>query len=257
VKWHEVLTNAAFCQWAVKVGSGAQVHQGQRLDPFGTSMRHFGQPNASHLLGLVEEGKALPGRGGAGTQDQTDLRFMGLIQTDAGKPELTALGQATLRRWRTHGVADDDFTHEVTRHVLLLVEAKRLGHPDYGRMLGFWMEVRRSYDVDQLLNSQASLYLVSYLNQTVDGYNPWVVIRDSRAQLSSDFDTEWADLRKATSSCPAGSGAALDNIKDRIVGFATRGDPRTLFCAAMELIVRASSGGDVAGALGSWRLPIA
>lgn len=243
--------------WAAKVGSGGQIPQGQRLDPLGTSMRNFGSPNVSHLLTLVEEGKSLPGRGGAGNQDEIDLRFVGLIRVDSGTPSLTPLGRTVLTEWRRHAVDDDAFGHELARHVILLVEAIRLNHRAYVAMVDFWLDVRQSYDVDALLKSRESLYLVSYLNQAVDGYNPWIVIKDSRAKLSADFENEWKKLESATAGCGAPARKGLSNVKDRIVGFATRGDPRVLFCAAMELLVRARSGEDVTGALNSWSLPLA
>ena len=92
--WYDALTGAAFRDWVAEVAGGHRVHQGQRLDPFATSMRNF--TKASQWLTNIRARQPLEDRGGSGGQNLTDLKSAELATSEAA---LSSLGTNVLARW--------------------------------------------------------------------------------------------------------------------------------------------------------------
>lgn len=252
MNWYECLTAAAFESWVIRVAGTGVVRPGQRLDPFGTSMRRFSPVSA--WLKVVEQGDALPPRGGSGVQIQTDLRGAGLLEVDP--PETLAdLGRKCLEGWRRAGVDNEDHADEPVRSSIAVVAGVRLGVPSYLEMLRFWKQLRARYSVDLLLASPDWLYLASYLNQEQDGYNPWRAVMGQQHAPPLDFNADWAALTRGLTS--AAATAAADTLRQRVAHFASRSFGRVVFCMAMELHVLGEAGdfGRVSESLAGWRLP--
>jgi hypothetical protein len=252
MNWSDPLTAAAFERWVVGVAGTGTVRQGQRLDPFATSMRRF--TPAAAWLEVVEHGGALPARGGSGVQIQTDLRGAGLLEPD--QPEtLTDLGRQCLEGWRHAGVDNADDAGELTRSVVAVVEGVRLGVPLYLEMLRFWKQLRTRYSLETLLDSPEWLYLASYLNQEHDGYSPWRAVVAQQHEPVLDFNAEWASL--VAGLVTADATAAADTLRQRVDHFASRSFGRVVFCMAMELHVLAETGEfqRASERLAAWRFP--
>ena len=245
--WTTFVSGSAFRSWAESVASSSRVRQGQRLDPFVQSMRNL-QP-VGGWLARIRTGEPLEPRGGAETQNYTDLKSAGLIEgDDIGSMTLTELGEAVCTRWTKADIVDDLADHELLRCIVLVEEAFRLGVEDYMRMVEFWSEIRSVFDAKQVLNSSEHLFLFSYLNQDIDGYNPWLVLRSAVSELSSD-PTEWQELIDALPDRTDITDTAVDRLQTRVKDWATRGRPRQTFCAAMELVALSRESTDDAIAL--------
>jgi len=228
--WYESLTGTAFRNWLVSVAGGGRVPQGQRLDPFATSMRDF--KAVSGWLGAIEQSEPLEARGGAGRQQVTDLSAAGLIH-GRDPAVLTDLGQETLRRWREVGIEDNVPEHELSRCLAVVACAMALGAPLYVKMVTFWQELRAVLGAEALLGSPHALYLVSYLNQQNDGYSPWQVLRSGGAPIPGEH-IDW-DAVAAVYADDGDASAAVEALRCRVHDAETRASGRTNFCRAMEL----------------------
>ncbi|MGH9160230.1 MAG: hypothetical protein ACRD2X_09630 [Vicinamibacteraceae bacterium] len=231
--WQAALSGEAFRDWLRTIAGGAQVSQGQRLDPFVQSMRNFKE--APEWLAMVEAGETLPARGGSGHQAETDLTGAGLTAGDRSNLTLTDLGRAALSAWRSAGVDDSDGAHELSRCVALIERAVALGVTRYLAMLHFWRELRASTDIDDLLASAEVLYLASYLNRSESGYNPWQVLSALETDLRSVAPVNWAALSTEVARGDTDVDQALSKLQEAVSNWASRGDPRITFCMAMEL----------------------
>lgn len=231
--WYNSLTGKGFRDWLLSVTGVARISQGQRLDPFATSMRVFKQ--ASGWLLAIERGEQPEARGGGGRQQNvTDLQSAELVVRDGGTVMLTPLGGAVLARWRDCGITTDEDQHELARCVAVVGLAIRLGISGYVKMVEFWRELRELTDVDQLLGSPHAMYMASYLNQEVGGYNPWPVLRAN----ATDFVNEAADWEAIKAAYPGQRNVtdAVEKLKERVVGLETRATGRIAFCRAMEVV---------------------
>ncbi len=231
--WYDSLTGRGFRDWLVTITAGARVPQGQRLDPFATSMRVFKQ--AGDWLTAIEGGVAPAFRGGHGRhQNEIDLQAADLVVRGHPATSLTPLGHAVLARWRECGICDDEDTHELARCVAVAALGIQLGVPSYVRMVEFWRELRELTDAGQLLASPHALYMASYLNQEVAGYNPWPVLRAN----APDFVNEVADWEAIKAAYPGAQDVtdAVDELSRRVDSAAARATGRVAFCRAMELV---------------------
>lgn len=251
--WPDLLTVKAFESWLVRVAGGERISQGQRLDPFATSMRKF--TPVAPWLELVSRGEQLPHRGGGGGQATVDLRSAGLVTTDGADVALSELGRECLAGWRDAGVANTEDAGELVRSTVAIIAGVRLGVPTYLEMLSFWKQLRARYTPGDLFASPAWLYLVSYLNREVGGYNPWRAIAAQPPAPLVDFESEWEGLVDGIRD--AGALAAAEGLKERVVDFATRPFGRVVFCMAMESYVLGEIGAfaELSEQLESWRLP--
>lgn len=230
--WYKSLNGQGFRQWILDVASGTRISQGQRLDPFATSMRVF--KDVSTRLAYIEEHQRLD-VGGDPNQAVTDLRGAQLIQGSTASANLTDLGQAVLHRWRELGIDNNQDDDELPRCIVVVRLAIELGNDFYRGMITFWKEVRELYSVDDLLTSPASIYLVSYLNQAVNGFNPWQVIRSTHAEAFTSPEIDWEQLKAGLPDQSADVLTAVEALRRRVNDAATRSIGRTNFCRAMEL----------------------
>jgi hypothetical protein len=242
MSWHDSLTGEAFRVWLENRLAGTKLSPGQRLDPFGTSMRTFS--NGAEWLECAERGDPLPARGGSGVQNFTDLRSAVLVAGSHSEPTLTELGGNVLARWRDVDVADADWAHELPRCYAVTQEAAALRDESYLQMLKFWAELRTLYSVAELLESPELLYLVSYLNYSVDGFNPWEVIVASGAPPTSGVD--WEALAAAVPGRNETTDTVVDALKSRVDSFRSRARGRIVYCTALELYLAAWENPDTA-----------
>lgn len=249
VAWTDVLSGVAFREWLLEVASGSRVKR-VPLDPFATSMRDF--RNASEWLSLVEAGTDLPSRGGAGNQAQTDLKSAGLLVAEGASVSLSQLGENVLARWRENDIADDALESELARCLVVIQEAVGLGEERYREMLDFWLEIRDVLEASDVLSDVEALYSISYLNQSVDGFNPWDVLAVSEAEIEIDWDELAANIPDPDDDVTA----AIETMKKRVADSASRGDGRIIFCTALETFCLASDDMEQAeAALHEWEVP--
>lgn len=249
VAWTDVLSGVAFRAWLLEVASGSRIKR-VPLDPFATSMRNFRK--ASEWLSLVESGTDLPSRGGAGNQAQTDLKSARLLDVDAGSVSLSQLGENVLARWRENDIADDQSENELARCLVVIQEAVALGEEHYLEMLDFWLMIRDVLDSKEILNDAEALYSISYLNQSVEGFNPWDVLSIS----GTDIEIDWDDLAANIPNPDAAVSEAIEKMKQRVADSATRADGRIIFCTALETYCLASDDMEQAeAALHEWEVP--
>jgi len=245
--WHEVLTGSAFKSWLIELASTTHISAGTPLDPFTTSNRNLVRVTA--WLNDLERGIPLVGERSA--QAITDLIRAKLVtRVNGGDTALSALGQSVLNSWNNKEVADNREEHELARCISLIREAIYVADPYYTEIKNFWHEVRQVYDVNSLFNSSESLYLLSYLNQIQAEFNPWLVVRASRAGMPVDQLTNWDDLFANIAGPEVQT--ALTNLRGRINGWRTRSQGRLNFCRAMELVL--SSKRDALVKLEGWGL---
>ena len=230
--WYTILNGQAFRDWLVNVGTASQIRQGQRLDPFVTSMRVT--KTISERLAHIDQHQNYTA--GDTNQAIADLAGAGLALRQAGGVTLTELGRSVLLRWQQLGIDNDDDQDELPRCLVLAQKGHDLNLPLYMDMLKFWREIRQVYDATSLLSSPTALYLVSYLNQSRSGFNPWSLIRASNPAGVTESVIDWDDLKAGTAGLTPAVVGAIDNIQRRIQDASTRATGRVNFCRAMELV---------------------
>jgi MoxR-like ATPase len=228
--WYDAITGSAFRDWVASIGGSNRIPQGRRLDPFATSMRNF--TNATDWLRTIRNGNRPPARGGSGNQSETDLRSAGLL-SDASN--LSPLGTSVLAKWEDFQIADSLEVNELPRCLSLILEAERLGSDYYKSMINFWGEIRDTYPPMDVLDLPEAIYLVSYFNQSVNGYNPWEILRSARLPLIERGEINWTSLRNNLPNANETVIGALGSLEQRIRDSSTRASGRINFCRAIEL----------------------
>lgn len=253
MEWPDPLTGLAFRTWILAVTSGGRISQGQRLDPFATSMRNF--THVSDWLSKVERGEQLEERGGSGRQNVTDLRGARLLEES--DVALSELGRRCLTRWRSLGIASEALVDELPRCLEVVQSARAIREPEYGAVQRFWREVRSTFDPDALFAQPEALYVLSYMNRTVDGFNPWHVIKACASGIQADTAFDWDRLTGAIPASDRAYVQAVNELKRRIDDAASRGDGRLTFCMAMELFELGESEHSRAlEAIRRWEVPL-
>lgn len=216
IEWLEHAANTA------RVGS-------RHLDPFATSMRDF--DDVSTDLRLIRKG-AQPNRKRWG-QRLTDLR--GAALTRDGEIGLSKLGKAVLKAWTNYGVTNARKSDEFARHLLLLLEARRVGSERYLDFLEYWKDLRTYFDSLALISRWDALYCLTYLDHVVSEFSPGAIYRDEAIPVRDvTFDlTSYANAVSA--SADAINGAK--KIERAIRGQIPRGRHRATFCMALEIVV--------------------
>jgi hypothetical protein len=201
-------------------------------------------------LTMVEQNQALNFSGHKADQAVTDMSAARLVERGGAFVNLTEFGRSVLRRWRDAGVANDGDDDELPRCLVLLQQALAFRLEGYLRIYNFWRAVRDVYDPNDLISNPESLYILSYLNQTVNGYNPWDVIRAASAGGVTEGAIDWDDLKGGTPGLNTDTETAIDNLAKRVRDWATRSTGRVNFCKAMELtLLEPDAAG---GALDTW-----
>ena len=201
----------------------------KRLDPFATSMRDFDDVSPK-LQDIRSEN--LP-KVTDQNQRVVDLKSAGFVKRD--ETILSPLGASTLAAWEEYGVANTDIGDELSRHLLLLVEARQLKDPIYAKFSKYWSEIRDHFDPLQLINNWDSLYVLNYLDYQRNKFCPGDRYRIEKSPVS-DIKFDLVDFAlNVTASDQAKKGARRIEraIKEKI----PRGRHRATFCEALEIIL--------------------
>lgn len=228
MSWHEVLSGEAFKKWLIKLTQRTHLPSGARLDPFATSLRRSGPISAK--LSQIENGETLSGDS---AQAITDLVQIGLVTKDANAVSLTELGNNTLIQWRGLELDNDEVELETARCLILVKIGWELNNDSYIRMGEFWREIRELYKVDELIKNPHGLYLLSYLNQEIEGFNPWTIIKAARSDIPGLEELDWEGLLHSLSGSSIHD--ATQKLSQRIKDSGSRPSGRIAFCRAMEL----------------------
>jgi hypothetical protein len=247
--WSSPLHDPAWGKWVVAVAGSGPVRPGAKLDPYGTSWRVL-STQARRWLPQIEAGEDI--EGSARRRDQTliDLRAANLVEGGEA-PALTSFGRAVLRRWENLPAA---WVYELPLGVALLQEALIAQDPTFKGMLAFWWDARKRFaDDNALLADEEAVLLLPYLNRTVDGYNPWVVLRASSGSL--DLPISWAQLKSAVPSPTDATNNAIDRLRD-VLDPSRRLKARVVLCRAMSLLfMRRENRGAIGEYLDDLKLP--
>jgi hypothetical protein len=222
----DALENPEWEQWLLAVAGGGKVATGQKLDPFGSSWRTL-STQAKDWLVTIKAGESISGKR-RNPQAFTDLGDAGLV--DRTENALTPFGEAVLEHWQD---LPEEWAFELPLALALLQEGVARDADDFRGMLGFWWDVRRVFDEEELFGDegQETLMLLSYLNQEVAGFNPWVSIREE-GEAALQFP--WAEMHRRDYDTPAAEGA-LSKLKGALDP-SRRAKPRVVFCRAMSLM---------------------
>lgn len=230
MSWHDVLTGEAFRHWIVQLTRPYKVSQGAPLDPFETSGRRSGKITGN--LARLELGEPLTGSDPAQViTDFIKARLAYRIQEQG--PGITEYGQRVLSQWRELVLCDESEEHDVARCLVMVRAGIDLRIDAYLDMSQFWQEIRKFYEVDGLLRNPQGLYLLSFLNEDIGGFNPWNVIRATLSQIPTASELDWESLLTRLSDGDV--LVARDRLRRRIHGLGTRRQGRVTFCRALEL----------------------
>ena len=201
----------------------------KRLDPFATSMRDF--DDVSPNLKDIQSGKT-PEVSDI-RQRITDLKSAGFVEES--ETRLSPLGTSTLTAWEKHEVANTEKKDELIRHLLLLLEALKLGNSDYTKFFEYWGELREYFDPMELIDNWDALYILNYLDFPRNNYFPGNCYRKENTPVS-DIKFELTNFANDVgNSARAIQGAK--RIERAIVGKIPRGRHRATFCEALEIIL--------------------
>lgn len=205
----------------------------RRLDPFATSMRDF--DDVSPNLKNIRAGQPLTVTDPR--QRITDLRGAGLIESNG--TTLSVLGVSTLDAWEKYGVANAEKEDELSRHVLLLKEAQRLGDSKYMDFFDYWGEMRKHFDPSELINNWDALYVLNYLDYRRSDFCPGDRYRAENIPVS-DINFDLVKFAKSVSGSEQAVMGA-EHIEHAIKWKIPRGRHRATFCGALEIILSKGS----------------
>jgi hypothetical protein len=247
MSWEEALDCPEWGPWLLSVGGPGVIRPGVRLDPFGTSWRVL-STQARRWLPLIESGDPIPGSKRRRDQALSDLRAANLVTESS---TLTELGSLALKRWKP---LSDAWEYELPLAVALLQEAAAIGDAGFCEMLAFWWDVRNACDDDVLLQDGEAVLLLPYLNRTVDGFNPWIALREAGGPIG--LPIPWDQLRECVTNRTEQTDQALTRIK-QVLDPSRRLKPRVVFCRGMSLLfVRREQPGGVPPYLDTLALPV-
>jgi hypothetical protein len=221
----EALQGPQWEQWLLAVAGKNRVRSGHDLDPFGTSWRRLSS-QAREWMPMIASGEAINnGKGRRDEQALIDLRGAALVEH--GIHTLTPFGTAVLSRWEE---LDTDWKFELPLAIALLQEGLARDAAGFRGMLGFWWDIRQTFEEEDLFDGAGTdaLMLLPYLNQTRDGFNAWATVREGG---SADPAVPWESLASPGTE----ARAALDRLRSRL-DKTRRLKPRIVFCRAMSLM---------------------
>jgi len=237
MQWHDVLTGHAFRSWIINVASGSHLRIGQPLDPFTTSNRRL--VRTSEWLAEIESNRSLSRvttTDRAATQALIDLRRAKLVsRNESSSPELSLLGNETLRCWIRHNIANDSDEMEVPRALALVFCAMALNDDLYGGIVEYWHEIRSVYRVHELIRDDNALTLLIYINKTEDQYNPWKHLYHLRSSVSDSSPSDWSQLLNSLVGIESDLDTAINNFTQRVQDAASRAVGRRDFVSALEI----------------------
>jgi hypothetical protein len=193
-------------------------------------MRDF--DDVSPNLQSVREGRELgvtdPG------QRIADLKAAGFVSQDG--TTLTELGDAVLHAWERYGVASNAIGDELSRLLLMALEARRLGDANFSGFYDYWHDLRTHFDPLLLIHNWDALYAINYLDFSRHGFAPGSVYRDEKIPIT-EIEFDLAEYARDTA---AGEKAIKggERIEKAIGGKIPRGRHRATFCMALEITIR-------------------
>ena len=231
MNWKTVITGEGFENWITTKLSPHAISQGARLDPFATSMRDF-KAASNYLVSITDDGK-LPPRGGNGAQVRTDLSAADIVTSGNTPLELTTFGKAVFKEWKRVGVLNSLPTDELTRCVIVMKIGINQKLPLYTQIYKFWLEIMDTgVSFENVIQNPTFLYLVSFLNSDVSGFNPWLIAQKSDLEIHAASLT---DINAIKSRYPL-QEELLDKLTTRVQSWASRSGGRKTFCAAIQLL---------------------
>lgn len=283
MRWHDVLTGQGFKDWIVLLTEGSRITTGKALDPFTSSNRKLvrvsefleniqrdGSPDLP--IEKLENGIVTIENKRKIDQAVVDLKRAYLVSDD-GK-SLSGLGDIVLESWKKYNINDNQEVNEIPRALILIHYALLNNNYYYIEIMSFWKQLREKYNVNTLFENRNFLAIVGYLNQEINGYNPWNVIYSTKSGMEVDFKKDWDDLIKKLSNVDSiwqelnnlleGRDGkfevgietkiedSINKFKKIIEGWATRLQGRVDFCMAMELICTPTN--DVENKLNEWNI---
>lgn len=226
--WSEQKLDAELYAW-LKHAAEARYIRDQRLDPFATSMRDF--DDVSPNLVAIQAG-GLPSVTDVG-QRVVDLKNAGFLTAEGNA--LTDLGASTLAAWQKYGVATKNKEDELARHLLVVLEAMRLGGTQYSEYASYWRELRTSFDAIELIDNWDALYVLNYLDYEREGFAPGKVYRIQSPPVAPG-EIEFDLLEYASENLQGEAVQGAERIDNAIGGKVPRGRHRATLAMAMELI---------------------
>lgn len=229
--WNFLLSGESFADWInnlipdPQVSPNARFNKGQALDPFETSLR-VTKRYTENLI-QIESGQTIKG------QKYTDLTKARILNRVEGGYEISALGKSVLSKWRELGIDNDSDDDEFYRMLILICEAKKLHDPLYSEMIGFWKEIKKAGSSIQFITNPSSLYLISVLNQEINGFNPWRHIADNGLKVDPvntimQLNQEFQHKPEVISRIPRIESIWLTDFRPK---------GRQIFCLAMDCVV--------------------
>ncbi|KMK66638.1 DUF3883 domain-containing protein [Puniceibacterium sp. IMCC21224] len=227
--WDDVGLGARVLDWLTATGKSNRTTE-RRLDPFATSMRDLDDVTVNLLS--VRAGEPLTHNDQV--QRITDLRSAGLVVGAVDTATLTELGNATLDSWLKYDVANDSMADEFARTFLLMHEARQLNVDAYVSYAEYWAELRSSYDPHKLLDNWDALFILNYLDNSIDGFAPGSAFRDEKVPVEAiEYDLD--DYAEEVAADKETQSAA-DQVARAIGGKIPRGKARATVCLALEIM---------------------
>lgn len=229
----EALEGRDWERWLLAVAGGSKAHSGRRLDPFGTSWRVLSR-QGKLWLSKIRAGEPIP-REVRVPQAWSDLGSVDLVVPK--KKTLTPFGEAVLDRWQD---LPGEWTYELPLALGLLQEGIARDADGFRGMVGFWWDIKQVLTEEDLFDHTGgeTLMLLSYLNQEVDGFNPWVTVREGDRP---DPSFPWNELETREYAEPDRARGALNNLRGKLDP-SRRLKPRIVFCRAMSLMLEHREG---------------
>ncbi len=240
----EILTGEAWRRWLLACAGGGRVRRGLRIDPFGSSTRTF-STQMHRWLTAIESATQLPGER-RWQQALIDTRSAGLVVP--GTERLSPFGAAVLQRW--NGLRED-FSAELPHAVAFVLTAIEQRQAQHLESLAYWSDVRALCG-EQVLDDADVLRLLPFVNQRLEGFNPWELLLASGAPLRGPLD--WEAMKAAVSRRDDATDAALDALRDKGDRRELRG--RVVYCRAMDLVLAQRDPAAVAAQLDGLMLPV-
>ncbi len=228
MNWLKLINNEAFKEWLVNTGSSSTLPQGNfRLDPFGSSLRKFNNAH-SWLENLSQTATFNPT--GRKSQAISDLLAAELLNSDE---TFTDFGKLVYNKWEEYSIPAGNADYEIHRCLLIISTSFNETNSAYKDYYSRWLELRKIFSFNFLINNKVYLYLFSYLDKDAVDFNPFQFIK-SLNLTETDFDSNlnWS-LIKSYYNDPL-VNTAVDKYEATINGYLSR-EGRSSMCIAMEL----------------------
>ncbi|MDC1540635.1 AAA family ATPase [Flavobacteriaceae bacterium] len=228
MNWLKLINNEAFKEWLINTGSSSTLPQGNfRLDPFGSSLRKFNNAH-SWLEVLANTGVFTPT--GRKSQAISDLASAELLKSDEN---FTDFGRLVYDKWVEYSIPAGNANYEIHRCILIISASFNESSSVYKDYYSGWLELRKIFSFNFLINNKVYLYLFSYLDKDAVGFNPFQFIKSlnlSETDFASTVD--WSSIK--THYSDATVNTAVDKNESTINGYLSR-EGRSSMCIAMEL----------------------